>query len=198
MDGSIDRWGVLWAGRWRARRRGMVGPTGQPPCPLLPTPAHACPLLPTTPPRCRRLLSRSWCREQLHSYTANQLVLLRPHLASLVGEQLGERPPAAPPPAAPPPPPPPPPPPVRIERRRGGEVLRVLVEARVALAEVREAAAAVVAAEAAVAAVRSAPADSDAVPVGERLSLLRLEPSPEPEHATVSQRQSLEMGTAVK
>ena len=167
----------------------MVGPTGQPPCPLLPTPAHACPLLPTTPPRCRRLLSRSWCREQLHSYTANQLVLLRPHLASLVGEQLGERPPAAPPP------PPPPPPPVRIERRRGGEVLRVLVEARVALAEVREAAAAVVAAEAAVAAVRSAPADSDAV--GERLSLLRLEPSPEPEHASAGQRQqSLEMGAA--
>ena len=146
----------------------------------------------------RQLLSRSWCREHLHGYTANQLVLLRPHLASLVGGiqkgrdalvggPSGERS-EAPPPSSPPPPTPAP---VHIERRRGGEVLRVLVEARVALAEVREAAAAGTAAEAAVAAVRSAPpADS----VGEHLSSLRLQddPSPEPEPASACPRHSVE------
>jgi hypothetical protein len=170
--GRVDGWTGVWG--WT----GIDGSMDDP-CRRLPTPPHAY-----HAHHCRQLLSCSWCHEQLHSYTANQLVLLRPHIASLVGERwgerLGERPPTAPPP----------PPPVRIERRRGGEVLRVLVEARVALAEVQEAAAAVAAAEAAVAAVRSAPADSDAV--GERLSLLRLEPSPEeqPEHASVCQRQS--------
>ena len=182
MDGSIDRWAArVSCGQGRVmegeEERSWQGPQD----------THASPRLPT-PPHCRQLLSRSWCREQLHSYTANQLVLLRSHLASLVGTPLGERLEERPPTA------PPPPPPVRIERRRGGEVLHVLVEARVALAEVQEAEAAVAAAEAAVAAVRSAPADSDAV--GERLSLLRLEPSPEPEHASVGQRQSLEMGAA--
>jgi len=73
----------------------------------------------------------------------------------------------------------------------GGEVLRVLVEACVALAEVREAAAAGTAAEAAVPAVRSAPpADS----VGEHLSLLRLQdaPSPEPEPASACHRHCIE------